>query len=46
MGLGLTHHQHINEQELRTVLESMAGLIGCKVWYVTEKGELEVRRIR
>lgn len=20
----------------------MAGLIGCKVWYVTEKGELEV----
>lgn len=32
----------IIKQELRPVLESMAGLIGCKVWYVTEKGELEV----
>lgn len=31
------------EQELRPILEGMAGLIGCKVWYVTEKGELEVR---
>jgi hypothetical protein len=29
-------------QELRPLLEGMAGLIGCKVWYVTEKGELEV----
>ena len=32
----------VTEQELRPVLEKMAGKIGHKVWYVTEKGDLEV----
>ena len=32
----------VTEQELRPLLEKMARKIDHKVWYVTEKGDLEV----
>lgn len=32
----------MTEQELRPILERMARLVDGKVWYITEKGELQV----
>ena len=35
----------VTEQELRPILERMAGMVGRKVWYVTEKGDIEVSEL-
>lgn len=35
----------VTEQELRPLLERMAKLIDHKVWYITEKGDIQVSRV-